>query len=125
MPDIFIPVDTSGYTELYSTLTIKGVLNEMLYNHLVRNNKKFNSAEEIIRNFVLSDQDIKKIIQIASARKIKTDLTQLKTSRDEIETQLKALFARYHFGEEGYYKALNSGDQAISRSLEVFKVSAL
>jgi carboxyl-terminal processing protease len=125
MPDIFIPVDTSGYTELYSTLTIKGVLNEMLYNHLVRNTQKFNSAEEIIRNFELSDQDMKKIVQIASARKIKADLTQLKTSRNEIETQLKALFARYHFGEEGYYKALNSGDQAISRSLEVFKVSAL
>lgn len=125
MPDIFIPVDTSGYTELYSTLTVKGVLNEMLYNHLVRNNQKFNSAEEIIRSFVLSDQDIKKIIQIAAAKKIKANAGQLQTSRNEIETQLKALFARYHFGDEGYYKALNSGDQAISRSLEVFKVSAL
>ncbi|SDL88709.1 carboxyl-terminal processing protease [Daejeonella rubra] len=125
MPDIFIPVDTSGYTELYSTLTVKGVLNEMLYNHLVRNNQKFNSAEEIIRSFVLSDQDIKKIIQIAAAKKIKANAGQLQTSRNEIETQLKALFARYHFGDEGYYKALNSGDQAISRSLEVFKVSSL
>jgi len=125
MPDIFIPVDTSGYTELYSILTVKGVLNEMLYNHLVRNNQKFNSAEEIIRSFVLSDQDIKKIIQIAAAKKIKANAGQLQTSRNEIETQLKALFARYHFGDEGYYKALNSGDQAISRSLEVFKVSAL
>jgi carboxyl-terminal processing protease len=73
----------------------------------------------------LSDQDIKKIIQIAAARKIKANVGQLQTSRNEIETQLKALFARYHFGDEGYYKALNSGDQAISRSLEVFKVSAL
>ena len=125
MPDIFIPVDTSSYTELYSNLIIKGVLNEMLYNYLVRNNQKFNSAEEIIRNFVLSDQDIKKIIQIAAARKIKANTGQLQTSRNEIETQLKALFARYHFGDEGYYKALNSGDRAISRSLELFKVSAL
>jgi carboxyl-terminal processing protease len=34
---------------------------------------------------------------------------------------LRALLARYYFGDEGFYKALNSGDQAISRSLEVFK----
>jgi len=125
MPDIFIPVDTSGYTPLYSNLTLKGVLNEMLYSHLVRNNQKYSSAEDIIRNFVLSDQDVKKIIQIAATRKIKANISQLQTSRNEIETQLKALFARYHFGDEGYYKALNSGDQAISRSLEVFKVSSL
>jgi carboxyl-terminal processing protease len=125
MPDIFIPVDTSAYTALYRSLTLKGVLNEMLYRHLIRNNQKYNSAEEIIRNFVLNNQDVKKIIQIATSRKIKANSIQLQTSRNEIETQLKALLTRYYFGDEGYYKALNSEDQAISRSLEVFKVSAL
>jgi carboxyl-terminal processing protease len=125
MPDIFIPVDTSGYTALYSTLTREGVLNDVLYTNLVRNSQKFKSAEEVIQNFALSDLDIKKILQIASARNIKANIAQLQISRNQIETQLKALFVRYHFGDEGYYKALNSGDQAISRSLEVLKASAL
>ena len=125
MPDIYIPVDTSGFTEFYYALSGKGVLNEMVYNYLVKNNPGFSSAEDMIRNFSLSNQDIKMIVQIAASRKIRASESQVELSRKEIETQLKALFARYYFGDEGYYKALNSGDQAISRSLEVFKASAL
>lgn len=125
MPDIYIPVDTSGFTEFYYALSGKGVLNEMVYNYLVKNNPGFSSAEDMIRNFSLSNQDIKMIVQIAASRKIRASESQVELSRKEIETQLKALFARYYFGDEGYYKALNSGDQAISRSLEVFKAAAL
>ena len=125
MPDIYIPVDTSGFTEFYYALSGKGVLNEMVYNYLVKNNPGFSSAEDMIRNFSLSNQDIKMMVQIAASRKIRASESQVELSRKEIETQLKALFARYYFGDEGYYKALNSGDQAISRSLEVFKAPAL
>ncbi len=125
MPDIYIPFDTSGFTEFYYALSGKGVLNEMVYNYLVKNNPGFSSAEDMIRNFSLSNQDIKMMVQIAASRKIRASESQVELSRKEIETQLKALFARYYFGDEGYYKALNSGDQAISRSLEVFKAPAL
>lgn len=125
MPDIYIPVDTSGFTEFYYALSGKGVLNEMVYNYLVKSNPGFSSAEDMIRNFSLSNQDIKMMVQIAASRKIRASESQVELSRKEIETQLKALYARYYFGDEGYYKALNSGDQAISRSLEVFKAPAL
>lgn len=124
MPDIYIPVDTSGFTDFYYALSGKGILNDMVYNYLVNNGQKYNSPEEIIKNFSMSSQDIKKMIQMAAARKIKASESQVEVSRKEIETQLKALFARYYFGDEGYYKALNSGDQAISRSLEVFGAAA-
>jgi carboxyl-terminal processing protease len=121
MPDIYIPVDTSGYTSVYYSLSAKGVMNELVFNYLVKTNPKFASSEEIVKNFKLTDPDIKKIIQLATAKNIKVSEKQIELSRKEIETQIKALFARYYFGDEGYYKALNSGDQAIARSLEVLK----
>lgn len=125
MPDIYIPVDTSGYTDFYYSLAGKGILNDMVYNHLIKNTLKFRSAEEMIKNFSLNKEDIKKLIQIAISKNIKASEKQVELSRKEIEVQLKALFARYYFGDEAYYKALNSGDRAISRSLEVFKSPAL
>lgn len=125
MPDIYIPVDTSGYTEFYYNLSGKGILNDMVFNYLVKSNPRFSSAEDIVKNFSLNPQDIKKMVQMAITKNIKASERQIEASRKEIETQLKALFARYYFGDEGYYKALNSGDQAINRSLEVFKSSAL
>ena len=121
MPDIYIPVDTSGYTSAYYTLSGKGILNDLVFNNLVRANPKFNSTDEIVKNFKLSGRDIKKIVQMALARNIKTSEKQIESSRNEIENRIKALFARYYFGDEGYYRALNSGDQAIARSLEVLK----
>ena len=125
MPDIYIPVDISGYTEFYYNLYGKGILNDMVFNYLVKNAPKFSSAEDIIRNFILSTQDVKKIVLMAASKNIKASEKQVEMSRKEIETQLRAVFTRYYFGDEGYYRALNSGDQAIARSLEVFKSSRL
>ena len=121
MPDIYIPVDTSGYTDLYYSLSGKGVMNDLVFNYLVKNNPKFSSTDEILKNFKLTDLDVKKMVELAGVKSIKTSVKQLEISRKEIETQLKALFSRYYFGDEGYYKALNSSDRAIARSLEVFK----
>jgi len=121
MPDIYIPVDTTGYTDLYYELSAKGVLNDVLYNHLLKQNQIYQSTDELVKNFRISDQDIKKLIQLAAKRNVKASEAQIASSRKEIETQLRALLARYHFGDEGFYKILNSGDQAISRSLEVLK----
>ena len=121
MPDIYIPVDTTGFTDLYYSISGKGVLNDVLYNHLIRQNPGYHSAEEVIRNFKLNNQDVKKLIQMAAKRNIKASESQVEQSRREIEIQLKALLARYYFGDEGFYKALNSGDLTISRSLEVLK----
>jgi carboxyl-terminal processing protease len=123
MPDIYIPVDTSGYSDLYSELSGTGVLNDVLYNHLLKQNKIYQSAEEIIKNFRLSEQDIKKIIQIAAKRNVKAGEDKITSSRKEIEAQLRALVARYYFGDEGFYRVLNSGDQAVSKSLEVLNDS--
>jgi carboxyl-terminal processing protease len=125
MPDIYIPVDTTGNSVLYFELSGTGVLNDVLYNHLLKQNKVYQSAAEIIMNFRLSEQDIKKIIQLAAKRNIKASENQITSSKKEIETQLRALLARYHFGDEGFYKVLNSGDQAIRRSLEVLQDSSI
>lgn len=121
MPDIYIPVDTSGYAGVYYALSAKGVMNDLVFNHLVKTNPKFSSTEEILRTFKLTDQDIKKILQIAQAKKVKISEKQIELSRKDIESRVKALFARYYFGDEGFYKAINFGDQAIARSLEVLK----
>jgi carboxyl-terminal processing protease len=121
MPDIYVPVDTSGYNGTYYTLLSKGIMNEMVYNYLIKNDQKFANTEELVKTFKLTEADIKKLIQLAAVKDVRLSEKQVETSRKEIEAQIRALFARYYFGDEGYYKALNFGDQAIARSLEVLK----
>lgn len=124
MPDIYIPVDTSAHTELFFSLSGKGVLNDMLYNYLVKSDRKYNSAEELIKGFSLNVKDINMLRKFATSKKISLKDNQLEFSLPLIRTRLRALMARYYFGDEGFYKALNAGDRAIGRSLEVFRASA-
>lgn len=125
MPDIYVPIDAGTYPDFYYELSGKGVLNDILYNHLIRNNPAYRSVEELFKDFRLSDSDIKKLSQMAAKRNIKVSDAQISSSRKEIETQLKALLARYYFGDAGFYKVLNSVDQAIIRSLEVLNDPSL
>ena len=121
MPDIYVPVDTSSYSEAFYDLAAKGVLNDILFNHLVQQNSAYSNPEELLTAFKLSDSDIKRLSQMAAGKGVKVTEAQIKTSKSEIENQLKALMARYYFGDEGFYKVLNSSDMVISRSLEVLK----
>lgn len=121
MPDIYVPVDTNTYSDFYYELSAKGVLNDILYNHLVQQNPVYRSPEDLFKDFRLSDADIRKLSQMAAKKSIKVSEEQIRMAKSEIEDQLKALMARYYFGEEGFYKAMNSNDLVISRSLEVLK----
>lgn len=120
MPDIYIPMDTTEYSVIFEELSAKGVFNEILYKHLLKQNHTYHSTEELIKNFKLTESDIKKLLLMAAERRIKVNETQLASSRKEIATRLKALLARFYFGDEGFYRVLNATDLAISRSLDIF-----
>lgn len=119
MPDIYIPVDTSAHTDLFFSLSAKGVLNDMLYNYLVKSDWKYSTADDLIKGFNLNAQDLKVLGVLAASKKIKLNDQQFKRSMPLIKSQLMALMARYYFGDEGFYKALNSNDRAVNQSLEV------
>lgn len=121
MPDIYVPVDTNAYSDICYELITKGILNDILYNHLIRQNPVYRSPEELFRGLKLNDSDLKMLSQMAANKKIKVVEGQIRMAKSEIEDQIKALMARYYFGDEGFYKALNSNDQVISRSLDVLK----
>ncbi|HUH32530.1 MAG TPA: S41 family peptidase, partial [Daejeonella sp.] len=125
MPDIYVPIDTSGYTPYYYELSAKGILNDYVFNHLASKDIEYKSVGELINSFRLSDSGFQKIKQMAASRNIPTNELQADLSRRLIDADLRALLARYLFGDEGFYRALNAEDQVIARSLDVLKRSEM
>ncbi|NEU10166.1 S41 family peptidase [Flavihumibacter sp. R14] len=121
MPDIYVPVDTSGYTPYYYELSAKGVLNDFVFKYLASNESQYKTVDQLIKDFRLSDAGYLKLKQIAVKRDIQENERQAVLSRKLVESDLKALLARYYFGDEGFYRALNAGDRVIARSIEVLK----
>src|SRR5690606_5821222 len=91
MPDVYIPIDTSGYTDAYYSLAGSGAMNDMVFNYLVSKYPKYGSPEEILKNFRLTQADVTKIIQLAEVRKVRITEKDVQASRKEIERQLRAL----------------------------------
>lgn len=121
MPDIYIPVDTTRYTSYYRSLASHNILNDYVYNYLAKHSPKFESVDDLISNFQLSDREYNQVFKLAESEGIKTETQKLDQSKKEIKENLRALLGRYYFGQEGYYKVVNSDDRVIARSLEVLK----
>ncbi|MEO8795994.1 MAG: S41 family peptidase, partial [Daejeonella sp.] len=120
-PDIYVPIDTLGYSMYYASLSAKGILNEFVFQHLIGRIGDVKQSESFINEFKLSPADYAEISQIASAQKITSAPKQLELSKKIIETDVKALLARYFLGDEGFFKVLNAEDRVISRSLQVLQ----
>ena len=117
MPDLYVSEDTTGFTDFYYNVSAKGLLENFLFNHLINLPKV--SSNAFIKEFEISDEQYNKFVSIASLEGIKANPTEIKISRPIINRELKALLARYYFGDEVFYKVLNSSDKVIARSLQV------
>ncbi|WP_026896962.1 S41 family peptidase [Daejeonella oryzae] len=121
MPDIYVPLDTLGYSNYYYSISAKGILNDFVFQHLLNKKGDLINPEVYMKSFKLSPADYQEISQMALAQKIGPSPRQMELSKKLIETDVKALLARYYLGDEGFYKVLNAEDRIITRSLDVLQ----
>jgi carboxyl-terminal processing protease len=127
MPDFFVPVDTTGNSEYFNSISRKGLVYTFAYiwadehrNQL----SKFNRAEEIDA-YVSRQNVLNEFVQYAAGKGIPKDNAGLKTSQLIIETQLKAYIARNIIGETGFFPIIQKIDKTLLRAIEISKQNLL
>lgn len=119
-PDIFVPLDTSGYLDderLYS----KGTMEEFGYKYYMQNQTQlnsYNSSVNFANSFSLSDNDWKQFMALAAKDSISLNTISLK-EKDDIENDLKSFIARQTWHDEGFYETLNRNDTGIKKAIEL------
>ncbi len=128
MPDIFVPADTSYYSDYYRNLIRKGVLNSYALEYSDRNRSSlsagYKSFEEFSRKFAFSPEDISSLIKRAEDSGVKYNDEQFTTSRDEILIILKALVAGNRWQTSAYYRIINENDPVIEKALRTISDKA-
>lgn len=129
MPDYFIPVDTTYYTDYYGNLLRKGILLDFMNDYSDANRLKwkgeFSSFKKFNNNYHIDDELIERLVTYAKERKLEPNPKEIEISRNEISLYMKAIVARTIFGIEGYYKVINSGNDAIfDKALELIRTKA-
>ncbi len=122
MPDIFIPADTTSYSDYYRNLIRKGIFNSFALEYSDRNRNtlasEFKSFDEFRKKFSLSQEDIDLFIKKAEEAGVKYNEDQFKTSQADIMNILKGLIASNRWQTTAYYQIVNQNDRVIEKAMK-------
>lgn len=125
MPDFFIPLDTTFYTDYLTDLTRKNVIYEFTLDYTDRHR---NELKKTYPDFDSFDKGMKiegkiwdEFLKYAETKEIKKNEDELKTSEEFIKMRIKAGFAQNLWGREEFFRVWNNSDQAYLKALELIK----
>lgn len=121
MPDIFVPIDTSGFTPLHRTLSATGILNRFSLEYVDANRKpltkSYKDADNFIASFTVGDDLISQLLDYAAKESL--TLTQADSLSDKslLKKQLKAYMARDLWKTADYYRVMWTENEALKTAL--------
>jgi carboxyl-terminal processing protease len=148
MPDVFVPIDTSGYSIFYRNVVRKGILNTFALNYIDNNrkilakkytsftkfSKKFDITEPMVNDFYvyarkeLYPNEIENCEEsglIEQKKQEQIDRDDFNTSKEEIRLRLKAIIARDLWNTSAYYQIINQNSDSFIKAIEVLQNKAL
>jgi carboxyl-terminal processing protease len=125
MPDSFVPVDTTAYTDFHKNIVAKGIVNKYVTRYIDVNratlNNTYKNFDAFNERFVITDEMMEELVGMAREEKVECDEQQLATATPLIKVQLKALIARDLWGTSEFYQVMNSTDNSVMRALTILK----
>jgi carboxyl-terminal processing protease len=127
MPDIFVPMDTTGNSEYYNKIYRKGLIYTFAYTYADRHREtlsQFTEASEF-DTFLDNQNVLNEFVAFAAEKGIPKDVGGLKASEKIINIQLKAYIARNIIGEEGFYPIISEIDNTLLKAIEIAEKNLL
>jgi carboxyl-terminal processing protease len=118
MPDVFVPADTTLNTVLVQELSSQQLFNAYVIDKMQPMLNSFTSADAFLKQYTVNDDEFDHFIGYASKTIKEMDSGELRTSRETIKTLLKAFAARFKWGDNAYFEALNADDATLKKAIE-------
>ncbi len=125
MPDLFIPIDTSFYSDFYRDLIGKGILNKFILtfvdNHRDELLEKYPTVVTFKTEFEVSDKFFQQLLDYSKNENLSPEKEEITLSGDQIRHLMKAYVARDLWGTNGFYQIINENDPKILKSIHVLE----
>lgn len=125
IPDVFVPLDTTGRTHYLAEVAFNGLINDFAFDYVdhqrAKLKERYTSVAEFNAAFNITEAILNDFAQYAQKNGVKPNEKQLKISEAIIKLQLKALIARNIWSNEGFYPVLQKDDNVIKKALEVLQ----
>lgn len=123
MPDVFVPLDTTEYSDYYRDLVAKGVLNKFAIRFVDENRSRlkteYKDVDAFASAFEVSDEMIARLKEMGEADGVKFDEEQYATSEQMLRNVVKALVARDIFDSAAYFRIANERNAIYLEALQV------
>ena len=121
-PDIYVPIDTSGYTKYYSDVISKGITYDFCFEYADRNRetllKKFADYRAFGQDVNQADQILAEFVDFAAKNGIDRNDAQIRKSRLWLINRLQSLVARNLWKNEAFYYITNKDDAYLHAALK-------
>lgn len=123
MPDRFVPVDTSNYSNYYRDLIAKNSINTLVLSTIDTQRKdlleKYPTEDDFYANYTVSQDLIDKLVEQGKKDGVEPNPEQLATSRKMLEAIIRGLLARDLYDNGTYVRSTNPLNPVFNAALEL------
>lgn len=125
MPDVFVPIDTSGRNNQFLIGVLNsGLTSQFAYDYVDdhRNTlQSYKSATDYIRNFEVSETVFSNFLKKSDEMKIVRTPAEVIDASPYLKNQIKAYIGRQLFKSEAFFPVLLNEDKTFNRALDLLK----
>lgn len=113
-PDVFVPLDTTDFTNYYRDVMAKGDINKFAIRYVDNNRatlkKKYSDDTAFVKNFTVSTEMLRELYDMAEKDGVKFNEEEARKSEPLFKTVIKGLIGRDTYDNPTYFKVFNEYD---------------
>lgn len=123
MPDHFVPIDTTEYSDYYRDIVAKGLINQFVIGYIDKNRKQIKAdypkLENFIEKYAVSKGMLAELVKMATNDSIKFNEKDYNTSKALLSDNVKALIARDLYEDGAYFQVMNKRNKSVQEALMI------
>jgi carboxyl-terminal processing protease len=125
MPDYFVPLDTTEYSDYYRSLISLGIFNQFVlqYVDMKRSDllKSYPDFESFRTAYEPSKEQLDQLIAFATGEGLEFNQEDWNTSKNQIAILFKSYLARDLWGMDQFFELYNQGDEVFNKAVEILE----
>lgn len=128
MPDVFVPLDTTQYTDYHRRLVAKGIIPQFALRYVDKNRAdlkaQYPDAQKFIKEFTVTDEMLNNLVDAGKAENVDFDKSQFAKSKEMLRTFVKAAIANDLFSTGAYFQIVNEQNDIYKEALSIINDDA-
>lgn len=125
MPDYFVPLDTSEYTDYSGRVNAMGLTYRLALNQVDTDRKallkKYPTVDKFRSEYIVSDKLVDELVKMATDAKIEFKEEQFERSKELLKRRIKSSMARDLYDMSSYFQLINDESIIFKKGLEIIQ----